>query len=57
MTCDLCGNAAACLQKEFEGRELDICEVCWCPLAENLAEKRRAQPAPGDLEEYEETTI
>jgi ribosome-binding protein aMBF1 (putative translation factor) len=57
MTCDLCGNAAACLQKEFEGRELDICEVCWCPLAENLVEKRRAQAMLDDLEEYEETTI
>jgi hypothetical protein len=57
MTCDLCGNAAACLQKEFEGRELDICEVCWCPLADNAGDQARLREILDGLEEYEETTV
>ncbi len=57
MRCDLCGTAAKCLQKQIDGREFDICETCWRPLAEKLSGKGRPkQPVPiGEpQEEYEE---
>ena len=57
MTCDLCGNSAACLQKEFEGRELDICEDCWCPLAENAGDKGQTREILDGLDEYEERAV
>jgi len=31
ITCDLCGKARDCLQKEIEGTEYDICSECWNP--------------------------
>ncbi len=37
--CDMCGETKKCLQKEIEGREYDICSVCWAPLAERLKGK------------------
>ncbi len=42
-TCDLCGMAKDCLQKEIEGREYDICSDCWNPLAQKLRGKGRAR--------------
>jgi hypothetical protein len=27
--CDLCVQAKACLQKEIDGKEFDICADCW----------------------------
>ncbi len=29
ITCDLCGKAKECLQKEVDGKECDICSECW----------------------------
>jgi ribosomal protein S14 len=57
MRCDLCGKTAACLQKEIEGKEFDICEPCWRPLAEKLRGKGRGKVILEELEEYEETTV
>jgi len=52
--CDLCGNARDCLQKEIDGKEYDICDECWNPLAQKLKGKGRTKtrefvllPAPG----------
>ena len=42
ITCDLCGEAKECLQKEIEGKEYDICSQCWKPLAQRLSGKGRA---------------
>jgi ribosome-binding protein aMBF1 (putative translation factor) len=60
MRCDLCGTAVACLQKEIEGKEFDICESCWRPLAEKLSGKGRLRE-PLEvlevLEEYEESLV
>jgi len=39
ITCDLCGKAKDCLQKEIDGREYDICSECWEPLAKKLRGK------------------
>ena len=36
ITCDLCGKAKDCLQKEIDGKEYDICSECWEPLAQRL---------------------
>ena len=41
ITCDLCGKAKDCLQKEIEGKEYDICSQCWSPLAQKLNGKGR----------------
>ncbi len=41
--CDLCGKVKDCLQKEFEGKEYDICSDCWHPLAEKLKGKGRVK--------------
>ncbi|HTS25749.1 MAG TPA: hypothetical protein VMH81_07735 [Bryobacteraceae bacterium] len=57
MQCDLCGATARCLQKEIEGKEFDICERCWHPLAEKLSGKGRGKDfleEVDQLEEYEE---
>jgi len=39
--CDLCGETKACLQREIEGKEYDICQMCWIPIAEKLKGKGR----------------
>ena len=60
MRCDLCGTTAKCVQKEIEGKEFDICETCWQPLAEKLSGKgriREAHEALGEMEEYEEVVF
>ena len=36
IVCDLCGEAKDCLPKEIEGKEYDICAVCWAPVAQKL---------------------
>ena len=41
ITCDLCGKAKDCLQKEIDGKEYDICTECWQPLAQKLEGKGR----------------
>jgi len=41
ITCDLCGEAKDCLQKEIEGKEYDICSECWGPFAQKLMGKGR----------------
>ncbi len=41
ITCDLCGQAKECLQKQIDGKEHDICAECWKPLAEKLKGKGR----------------
>jgi len=55
--CDLCGSTARCLQKEIEGKQFDICESCWRPLAEKLSGKGRRSAVLEELDklaEYEE---
>jgi hypothetical protein len=42
ITCDLCGEAKNCLEKEVDGKEYDICCECWNPLAQKLKGKGRA---------------
>jgi len=54
MCCDLCGAPAKCLQKEIEGKEFDICEACWHPLAEKLSGKGHVKESFEALAEYEE---
>jgi len=41
ITCDFCGNAKDCLQKEIDGKEYDVCSECWEPLAQRLKGKGR----------------
>jgi ribosome-binding protein aMBF1 (putative translation factor) len=41
ITCDLCGRAKECLQKEIDGREYDLCTECWDLLAQRLKGKGR----------------
>jgi len=41
ITCDLCGKAKDCQQKEIEGKEYDICSECWDPIAQRLKGKGR----------------
>ncbi|PYT77198.1 MAG: hypothetical protein DMG40_24245 [Acidobacteria bacterium] len=41
ITCDLCGKAKDCLQKEIDGRQYDVCAECWNPLAQRLEGKGR----------------
>jgi hypothetical protein len=58
--CDLCGKAAECVQKEIDGKEFDLCERCWRPLAQKLNGKGRVKETLEqleELEEYEETLI
>ncbi len=43
ITCDLCGEAKDCLQKEIDGKEYDLCSECWNPLAKKLRGKGRAR--------------
>lgn len=43
ITCDLCGQAKDCSQKEIEGKEYDICSECWKPLEQKLRGKGRAK--------------
>ena len=50
ITCDLCGEAVECLQKEIDGKEFDVCERCWLPLAKKLDGKGRVKQI---LEEVE----
>ena len=61
MRCDLCGKNVACVQKkEIEGKEFELCECCWRPLANKLGDKelvKHPMPPPQDLEEYVETTV
>lgn len=52
--CDLCGEAKPCLAKEIEGKEFDICELCWRPIAEKLQGKGRVKRSPRELEEMED---
>jgi len=61
ITCDLCGEAKDCSQKEIEGREYDICSECWKPLAQKLRGKGRAiqretvfLPPPKTIKERED---
>ena len=58
--CDLCGRASECVQKEIDGKEFDLCDRCWHPLAEKLSGKGRAKETLEqyeESEEYEETLI
>jgi hypothetical protein len=41
--CDLCGQAKACLPREIEGKEYDICPDCWNPITQKLAGKGRVK--------------
>ena len=41
ITCDLCGKAKDCSQREIDGKEYDICSECWEPLAIKLKGKGR----------------
>jgi hypothetical protein len=41
ITCDLCGQAKECLQKEIDGKEYDLCSECWDALAQKLKGKGR----------------
>jgi ribosome-binding protein aMBF1 (putative translation factor) len=43
MTCDLCGEAKDCLQKEIDGKEYDICSDCWNSLTKKLKGKGRTK--------------
>jgi hypothetical protein len=61
ITCDLCGEARDCLQKEIEGKGYDICSECWNALAQKLRGKGRAidrqivlLPLPREVKEQEE---
>lgn len=41
--CDLCNQVKACLPKEIDGKEFDICADCWRPLVEKLKGKGRVK--------------
>ena len=43
IVCDLCGESKECRQREIDGREYDICDDCWRPLAEKLKGKGRVK--------------
>jgi ribosome-binding protein aMBF1 (putative translation factor) len=60
ITCDLCGETTDCLQKEIEGKEYDICALCWDALAQKLKGKGRTKlretvflPPPRQPKEHE----
>lgn len=58
--CDLCGKTAECVQKEIDGKEFDLCDRCWHPLAEKLNGKGREKVTSEqveEVEEYEESLI
>jgi hypothetical protein len=65
--CDICGTKAECAQKEIDGREFDLCDRCWRPLADKLKGKGRVKEhlelvkqhleLMEEFEEYEETLI
>jgi len=55
--CDLCGKVADCLPKKIDGKEYDICEPCWQPLAEKLSGKGRVKEDLEDSEEDEASII
>ena len=59
ITCDLCGEAKDCLQKEIEGKEYDICPECWKPLEQKLRGKGRLRKEivflPPPIEKDEKT--
>lgn len=57
MRCDLCGQTARCSQKQIDGREFDICEACWKPLAEKLSGKGRASEVVEPEEQEEEELV
>ena len=52
--CDLCGRTAPCVQKEIDGREFDLCDSCWDPLAAKLSGKGRTRKPAQELDEYDE---
>jgi len=60
ITCDLCGEAKDCLQKEIEGTEYDICTECWKPFEQKLRGKGRMKkemvflPPPTEKEREDE---
>lgn len=60
ITCDLCGEAKDCLQKDIDGKEYDICSQCWNQLAQKLRGKGRTIHQeivflpPRDVEERED---
>jgi ribosome-binding protein aMBF1 (putative translation factor) len=60
ITCDLCGEAKDCSQKEIESKEYDICSECWKPLKQKLRGKGRARkemvllPPPRERTERED---
>jgi len=41
--CDLCGRSKACLPRQIEDKEYDICSACWNPLAKKLKGKGRVR--------------
>jgi hypothetical protein len=41
--CDWCGDAKACLPKEIDDREFDICADCWRSIEEKLKGKGRSK--------------
>jgi hypothetical protein len=43
ITCDVCGEAKDCVQRQIEGKEYDICADCWRPVAEKLKGKGRVK--------------
>jgi hypothetical protein len=47
------------VQKEIEGKEFDLCYLCWHPLEEKLAGRGRVKGILEELEqeEHEETSI
>ena len=63
--CDICGTTAECVQKEIDGKEFDLCDRCWRPLAEKMSAKaieeaRIMEQASKELkesDEFEETLI
>ena len=64
ITCDLCGEAKDCLQKEIENKEYDICFECWSQLAKRLKGKGRPKiretvflPPPRAVEEQADPPI
>jgi len=60
ITCDLCGKAKDCLQKEIDGKEYDVCAECWNALAQKLKGKGRMKsreivllPPPKTITQHE----
>lgn len=56
ITCDLCGEAKDCLQREIESKEYDLCSDCWKTLEQKLRGKGRVKkdlvflPPPTEIE-------